>query len=448
MGSTEENIASSSQTDVEVIYFGIEDPSHYRPGGFHPVHLKDVLGGRYRVTLKLGDGGQATVWLCRDLELETWVAVKIQDDDSSHGTCPELDVKELLRQEWVKPNARENFEFYTALPSQVFRIEGPNGSHLCSVMPVLGPNIRNFIKHLNRSRPDTAKELCGQMTEALGTFHDLGVCHGDFRPENMVLRLKENAIADLSEAQMIALLGEPELVPIDVLEDLEFDEACGHDPQLRDEGEAREGFKVWQTRQRYHRPEYLVRSAGFDFAKQGHSDLIDQHLVIIDFGISYPSDSPPDFCGIPPVWGAPECLMPGSYPPGPASDVWSLGTSILSTMTGLGLFRDPVEDGTPEGMMRQLELLFGPLPEEYVYPWRDYLQHYSHAHGRDVGRLMGMCKQRMSEQYTRKTSNLQPISMTPAEVQEHFDRCLEWFHTEDPMVAFLMTGLMYRRGKN
>ncbi|CAI6079015.1 unnamed protein product [Clonostachys chloroleuca] len=43
-----------------------EGTDNYRPGGFHPVHLGDVLDGRYHIFRKLGSGGQSTVWLARD----------------------------------------------------------------------------------------------------------------------------------------------------------------------------------------------------------------------------------------------------------------------------------------------------------------------------------------------------------------------------------------------
>ena len=40
----------------------------YKKGGFHPVHLDDVLGERYRVCRKLGFGASSTVWLAKDLK--------------------------------------------------------------------------------------------------------------------------------------------------------------------------------------------------------------------------------------------------------------------------------------------------------------------------------------------------------------------------------------------
>lgn len=43
-----------------------ESVDSYRPGGFHPVHLGDVLCDRYRIIRKLGYGSSATVWLAVD----------------------------------------------------------------------------------------------------------------------------------------------------------------------------------------------------------------------------------------------------------------------------------------------------------------------------------------------------------------------------------------------
>jgi len=43
----------------------IED---YLPGGYHPVHLKDIFKAQYRVVGKLGNGGSSTVWLAFDIK--------------------------------------------------------------------------------------------------------------------------------------------------------------------------------------------------------------------------------------------------------------------------------------------------------------------------------------------------------------------------------------------
>lgn len=62
-----------------------EDVYRYHPGGLHPVHLGDLLGGRrYRVVHKLGQGATSTVWLARDLSFHKYVAVKIKEFDISN----------------------------------------------------------------------------------------------------------------------------------------------------------------------------------------------------------------------------------------------------------------------------------------------------------------------------------------------------------------------------
>jgi hypothetical protein len=40
--------------------------SSYKPGGFHPTHLGDVINGRYRIMRKLGYNLSTTTWLAQD----------------------------------------------------------------------------------------------------------------------------------------------------------------------------------------------------------------------------------------------------------------------------------------------------------------------------------------------------------------------------------------------
>lgn len=56
---------------------GVERLEKYKPGGYHPVMIGDILHGRYRIVDKLGYGGYSTIWLARDAHLEQYVAVKI-----------------------------------------------------------------------------------------------------------------------------------------------------------------------------------------------------------------------------------------------------------------------------------------------------------------------------------------------------------------------------------
>lgn len=52
---------------------GIQD---YKIGGYHPVHVGEIVGNRYIVLQKLGWGHFSTVWLCKDTTYNSFVALK------------------------------------------------------------------------------------------------------------------------------------------------------------------------------------------------------------------------------------------------------------------------------------------------------------------------------------------------------------------------------------
>jgi hypothetical protein len=47
---------------------GAESLEKYKPGGYHPIMIGDILHKRYRVVDKLGFGGYSTVWLAHDID--------------------------------------------------------------------------------------------------------------------------------------------------------------------------------------------------------------------------------------------------------------------------------------------------------------------------------------------------------------------------------------------
>jgi serine/threonine protein kinase len=56
---------------------GAENLEKYKPQGYHPIMIGDVLHDRYRIVDKLGFGGYSTVWLAQDRTKEEYVAVKV-----------------------------------------------------------------------------------------------------------------------------------------------------------------------------------------------------------------------------------------------------------------------------------------------------------------------------------------------------------------------------------
>lgn len=157
---------------------GLEKIYDYEPGGHHPVHLGDTIGDsqKYRVLHKLGNGGYANVWLCRDTQLETpkYVAVKILMADQSQDDCPEMRMTALLKSFDTR---NEEGASHICLPLDYLHITGPNGDHLCLVYPVLGPRASRVLA--NFESPDrTVRNLCRQVVQALVHLHRQGICHG------------------------------------------------------------------------------------------------------------------------------------------------------------------------------------------------------------------------------------------------------------------------------
>ena len=158
--------------------FRLEKIDDYEPGGHHPVHPGDLLGenSRYRVIHKLGNGGFANVWLCRDLQADAsiYVAIKISIAASAGNDSREVLVADAFKD--VDLN-QETGGRYISLPRDHFRIDGPNGSQICFVLPVLGPCVSRI---LNTSiDPDRLlRKIAFQATQAMATFNNNGLCHG------------------------------------------------------------------------------------------------------------------------------------------------------------------------------------------------------------------------------------------------------------------------------
>lgn len=152
----------------------VESLQDYRQGGFHPVKIGDCFGEsmQYRVLHKLGYGGYATVWLCRDTQNSRYVALKIMMATVRPDTTRELDM--LSQLDCTLPGAE-----LIALPLEHFTFKGPNGTHKVLVLPVLGPRVSPEIWRHMKTNPNLAlRRLAQHATEALNFLHKNQVCHG------------------------------------------------------------------------------------------------------------------------------------------------------------------------------------------------------------------------------------------------------------------------------
>ncbi|KAK8045119.1 serine/threonine-protein kinase SRPK3 [Apiospora rasikravindrae] len=311
-----------------------EEVEMYREDGFHPVKLGDRLHNDFEVVAKLGHGGFGTVWLCQEgpeVDGRTeWKAVKIIAACESHEDNPELKTIQELQSQGV---TRAQWEAAgVMLPSRHFWIQGPNGTHLCLVFPVMGPNLRSQLE----ASGETIKTVLAQAGRSLQFLHAHGICHGDFRSDNILLHV--NDVEKLSKKEMLTLLEEPRTEAV----------------TLADGSEPLEGGGA---------PEYLVERS--DIGILGPKT----QTATIDFGISYRAGDPPEFVGIPAQWAAPEAFFRTGNT-GEASDVWSF-ICMIQEIRGRGEFFSNI---TRPHYVLDLEALLGPLPDSYRLAWKLELQ--------------------------------------------------------------------------
>ncbi|KAL2208181.1 kinase-like protein [Sarocladium strictum] len=283
---------------------------NYRPGGFHPVHINDDLDdGRYRIMHKLGHGESSTVWLARDKVAKKWVALKIVDAKRSTW---------LMEQKSALLGASlGHFETqYLAMELRHFEFEGPNGRHVCLVLPVLGPSTAELSDGLGRRlKPETARQPSFQAAAAVAELHSLGFCHGNVSTEHLLLSICN--VDDVGEDQIYQMLGRP---TIGLLE-TESGEQTG--PEA---------------------PRYIVKRV--DFMALPHN-IMQSEIRLIDFERCFPTMSPPaELLDEVRPNTAPEVVV--GHAPSAASDVWSLGCCVLRVRSGESEFSPSMDANTPQ----------------------------------------------------------------------------------------------------
>ncbi|XP_037930089.1 SRSF protein kinase 1-like isoform X2 [Teleopsis dalmanni] len=172
-----------------------EDPSQYCRGGYHPVVIGDIFDNRFRVVRKLGWGHFSTVWLCRDLKDEKYVALKVVKSAPHYieTAADEIRLLEAIRDADPLDGKRERI---VSLLNH-FTVRGVNGIHTCLVFEALGCSLYKLIvknNYFGLSIPQV-RNIIKQVLEGLDYLHTkCSIIHTDIKPENILLVI-DNAAA-------------------------------------------------------------------------------------------------------------------------------------------------------------------------------------------------------------------------------------------------------------
>ncbi|ORX46764.1 kinase-like protein [Hesseltinella vesiculosa] len=182
--------SDSDRSDSHSVYTDDEEDIYdYKPGGYHPVHIGDVLhDNRYKILLKLGWGHFSTVWLAYDAKTEAHVAVKIVKSSRrfSQGAQEEISLLDKICQS--NPDA-PGYQHVAQLLDH-FEHEGVNGTHVCMVFEALGESLLSLIKRFDYKGVPApiVKKIASQILLGLDYLHrECGIIHTDIKPENVLV---------------------------------------------------------------------------------------------------------------------------------------------------------------------------------------------------------------------------------------------------------------------
>lgn len=138
-----------------------------------------VLRERYRLDVKIGEGGMGVVYRGVDLALERAVAVKLTRPQASPDPAASA---RFLRE--VKSAAKIRHEHVV----EVFDVGEDLGGDLFYVMELLeGESLSGRLRREGRLSPASAVHVAAQVCEALSAAHEGGVIHRDLKPANVML---------------------------------------------------------------------------------------------------------------------------------------------------------------------------------------------------------------------------------------------------------------------
>jgi len=159
------------------------DPSPGATGGAM-LRPGDVLGGRYRLTGRVGGGGMGDVWGGVDLTLGRKVAVKVL----LARYADEADFRERFRREARAIASLESPGIVDVYDYDECVLPGGDAVSYLVMQLIEGDPLSRRLGSWGRLHVADAMRLVAQAAEALHVAHEAGIIHRDIKPGNMLVR--------------------------------------------------------------------------------------------------------------------------------------------------------------------------------------------------------------------------------------------------------------------
>lgn len=137
----------------------------------------DLLGGRYRLSGVIGEGGMGEVWEARQTDLDRRVAIKLL----RHAEASTERMQRFVREAHVVAD----FHHPNVVPVIA---AGWHEGRPYLVMPLLqGTDLGRILERRGRLPLEDALELLVEVARGVDALHEAGIVHRDIKPENIFI---------------------------------------------------------------------------------------------------------------------------------------------------------------------------------------------------------------------------------------------------------------------
>jgi serine/threonine protein kinase len=138
-----------------------------------------VVGGRYRLTRQVGEGGMATVWKAEHLALHSPVALKFLHTGGKHSS-------ELTERFLREARAAASVRHRNVIEVTDFGLTD-DGKPFMVLEYLHGQSLAQLMEHNPALDPTEAVRIVSLTLRGLAAVHDAGIVHRDLKPENLFL---------------------------------------------------------------------------------------------------------------------------------------------------------------------------------------------------------------------------------------------------------------------
>ncbi|MBZ5595865.1 MAG: protein kinase [Acidobacteriia bacterium] len=148
------------------------------PDTMAPIEPGTMLGDRYEILKRLGEGGMGAVYKARDRELERLVALKV--------IRPELagnpDILRRFKQELILARQVTHKNVI-----RIFDLGVADGRKFITMDYIEGRDLKSILVERGKLPPEEAVSIIQQVCRGLEAAHTEGVVHRDLKPQNIMV---------------------------------------------------------------------------------------------------------------------------------------------------------------------------------------------------------------------------------------------------------------------